>query len=211
MLPFTRDQFFAVFGEYNTAVWPAQVGLYFLALVAAGMVALGWRSSRPWVLGVLALLWLWAGIVYHLLFFTRINGAAWAFGLLFVLEGGLLAWYALSLRRIDLERPTRWQGWLGAALITYALVLYPLLGFAAGGGIRQLPVLGVPCPTAIFTFGLFFCLAPRLPRVLLAVPLFWAAVGGSAAFLLAVPQDLGLAAAGALGLLLLRRESRAAT
>ena len=35
MLPFTREQFFQVFVEYNTAVWPMQVAL---VLAAAGRV-----------------------------------------------------------------------------------------------------------------------------------------------------------------------------
>jgi|SRR5687768_15322194 len=206
MLPFSREQFFAVFESYNTAVWPAQVVLYLLALAGAGMVVLGRRTGRAWVMAILGLLWLWAGVVYHLLFFTRINGAAWVFGALFALEAGLLVWYALRHRPVDLERPHGWQGWVGASLIAYALVVYPLLGLAVGGVLRQLPVLGVPCPTAIVTFGLFFWLAPHLPRILLAVPLFWAGIASSAAFLLDVPQDFGLLVAGALGLLLLRRQ-----
>ena len=37
MLPFTREQFFAIFLEYNNAVWPASIlayGLGILALIA---------------------------------------------------------------------------------------------------------------------------------------------------------------------------------
>ena len=32
MLPFTREQFFAVFAAYNEAVWPVQYLAYLLAL-----------------------------------------------------------------------------------------------------------------------------------------------------------------------------------
>ena len=39
MLPFTREQFFTVFSDYNEAVWPAQAALYIVALVAAGISA----------------------------------------------------------------------------------------------------------------------------------------------------------------------------
>jgi hypothetical protein len=41
------------------------------------------------------------------------------------------------------------------------------------------------------------------PRSILVVPLIWSVVGGSAAFFLGIPQDLGLAAAGIAGLCLL--------
>jgi hypothetical protein len=39
----------------------------------------------------------------------------------------------------------------------------------------------------------------------LAIPLAWSAIGGTAAFALGVPQDLGLLAAGLLALTLLWR------
>jgi hypothetical protein len=43
MLPFTRDQFLAVFAAYNQAVWPAQVVAYVLGI---GLVGLLMRPSR---------------------------------------------------------------------------------------------------------------------------------------------------------------------
>lgn len=206
MLPFTPEQFFAVFEQYNTAVWPAQVVLYLLALAVIAAVGGGRRGCRAWVMAVLGVQWLWTGLVYHLVFFTRINAAAWVFGALFILEGVLLGWYACRLHQVEVARPRGWRGWLGAALIAYAVVIYPLLGLAAGEGPPRLPVLGLPCPTTIMTLGLAFWLAPHFPRSLLAVPLLWAAIGGSATFALGVHQDLGLLVAGALGLLLLRRQ-----
>ncbi len=43
MLPFTREQFMAVFAEYNLAVWPVQVVAYALAV---GLVVAVLRPSR---------------------------------------------------------------------------------------------------------------------------------------------------------------------
>lgn len=50
-LPFTTEQFFEVFREYNTTLWPCQCLLFGLALVAAilvdsRVVGLGW-AWRP--------------------------------------------------------------------------------------------------------------------------------------------------------------------
>lgn len=42
-------------------------------------------------------------------------------------------------------------------------------------------------------------------RVRTLLVILWSAVGGSAAFVLGVPQDLGLLVAGALSIVLLRR------
>jgi hypothetical protein len=70
----------------------------------------------------------------------------------------------------------------------------------------QIPWFGLtPCPLVIFTFGCL--LIARLPIHwwLLAIPVIWSLIGGSAAFLLQVPQDTVLLASGALTLALLWR------
>jgi hypothetical protein len=68
--------FFAVFAAYNTAVWPAQVVLYALAVVLLGLAI----RSRPGDQGAislgLGLLWAWTGVAYHWLHFTAINCSA---------------------------------------------------------------------------------------------------------------------------------------
>ena len=62
-------------------------------------------------------------------------------------------------------------------------------------GWTRAPVFGVaPCPTTIFTFAVLIVL--RAPLKLSLIPLLWAAIGTSAAVLLGVKEDFGLAAAG---------------
>ncbi len=61
-----------------------------------------------------------------------------------------------------------------------------------------MPAFAVPCPTALFTAGLLLALPPGRLRWLAAIPLFWSAVGGSAAVLLGVAPDLALPFAGLL-------------
>jgi hypothetical protein len=64
-LPFSREQFFQVFGQYNQAVWPAP--RIFLGL--AGLVIVIVIVRTPYrdflATGVLALFWAWMGIAYH--------------------------------------------------------------------------------------------------------------------------------------------------
>jgi hypothetical protein len=50
----------------------------------------------------------------------------------------------------------------------------------------------------LFTFGVLLVAQGPVPRLLLIIPLLWALVGGSAAFLLAVPQDWPLLLSAAL-------------
>jgi hypothetical protein len=41
-----------------------------------------------------AALWLWNAVVYHAVFFTRINPAAWLFAGLFLVQAALFFWTA---------------------------------------------------------------------------------------------------------------------
>lgn len=203
MLPFTRDEFFAVFESYNAVVWPAQLVLYVLAVAMVVWAARRTQRTDRWLPFGLAALWLWTGVLYHWREFTAVNRMAWIFGALFVAQGVLFAVAGARGGRLRVGRPRGWCGWIGTVLLLYALVVYPLLGLA-GHPAREVPFLGVPCPTTIFTFGLLFWAVSPVPRHLLVIPLLWAFFGSSAVVLLGVTQDVGLFVAGLLGLLLFR-------
>jgi hypothetical protein len=199
-IPFTPEQFFGIFAQYNLSVWPMQV-LLDLAAVGAVLLLLG---ARPWksrvIAGILSVFWLWMAIAYHFIFFTVINPAAWLFGVLFLAGGLWFAWKGAIRDQIPFCLLGGARGWIGGFLIGFALILYPLLGYVAGHHYPAVPTFGLPCPTTIFTLGiLLFAAAPR-PRSIFAVPLIWAAIGSLAAFQLGVYQDLGLLGAGLIGL-----------
>lgn len=198
-LPFTQEEFFRVFAEYNRGVWPAQAALFVAALVALVASSRGGRRANRTVSLILGALWIWMGAAYHWLYFTDVNPGAWLFGTLFVLQGVLFC--AAGLRSEPLRYELGPDGWglLAGALIAYGLVVYPLLGLAVGHAWPSLPTFGLPCPTTIFTMGLLLVAAPRVPWALLVVPVLWSLVGGSAAFTLGVVQDLALPLAGLLG------------
>lgn len=207
-LPFTVGQFMDVFARYNEAIWPAQVVAYLLGLLAVGLAL--WRQpySDRTIAGVLALFWLFVGLLYHATFFRAINPIAALFGALFVVEALALVWAGLLHDRLVFAPDGGWRSMAGGFFVLYALVIYPLLGLAFGHVYPAAPVFGVaPCPMAIFTFGLLMWTDARMPKWVLAVPLLWAALGLSAALSLGVVEDLGLLAAGvtAAGALLTRR------
>jgi hypothetical protein len=187
MLPFSYEQFTELFVAYNHTIWPAQAGAYALAVVMG--VALVKGASR--VVGAgLALMWLWTGVAYHWLHFTSINQAAWAFGALFVAQGVMLLAMSVASPRLRFGKGEGALGVLGWVFIGYATLVYPLLGWWTGHSYPQMPMFGVtPCPVTIFTFGLLLLAQPTVPRWVLAVPFAWSLIGGSAAFLLRMPQD----------------------
>jgi lipopolysaccharide export LptBFGC system permease protein LptF len=74
-MPFSAEQFFGVFRSYNLAVWPAQPLLLALALLAFALVLVSARSPNAWasavVSAILALLWAWTALAYHLVLRPR--------------------------------------------------------------------------------------------------------------------------------------------
>jgi hypothetical protein len=205
-LPFTVDQFLDVFGRFNAAIWPAQLGAYGLGVLALALALRGGRGARA-VPFLLAGAWAFVGVAYHLVFFADVNPAARLFGWLFLLQAALFL-------RVAFRRPFsfRWargpRAVAGLVLVAYAGILYPLLGEAAGRAYPRAPVFGVaPCPTTIFTFGLLLLAAGEVPWWLLVIPGVWALVGVSAALQLGIREDLGLlvAALVVVGFELLRR------
>jgi hypothetical protein len=143
---------------------------------------------------LLAVQWAWAGIAYHMAFFSTINPAAWLFGGLFLAESVLFAWFGLvrpQLRFTPGGSPRHILAWL---LMIYSLI-YPLIALAEGHRFPEAPTFGIPCPTAVLTIGLLFAADPPWPRTIALIPLLWAVVGGSASVLIGVYADLVLWAA----------------
>ncbi|HET9218294.1 MAG TPA: DUF6064 family protein [Terriglobia bacterium] len=192
-LPFTRDQFFDVFAAYNEHFGPAVVVLWLATACGFAALLLGWTVSGRVISLGLAAHWAWAGIAYHLVFFSKINRAAWLFSGLFLTEAILLGWYSRRVR-FPFPRDRSLRHWVSQFLILYALA-YPLLALVEGNNLPRSPTFGVPCPTAILTIGLLLT-AESVPLAITIIPLLWAFIGGSAAFLLGVRTDLALLAAG---------------
>lgn len=204
-LPFTREQFFDVFGAYNTALWPGALVLWLASLLIAVRLLMERRPVDRVIIILLSIHWAWSGLAYHVAFFTRINPAAWVFGALFLLQAGLFFWWGAM--RGGLQFAPRHPSWapVGWALIGYALV-YPAINAAQHGTLVRIPTFGVPCPTTIFTAGLLMLVTTRSWPVSI-IPIVWSVIGGSAAFLLDVRADYVLPLAGiVLALRSLRRD-----
>ncbi len=207
-LPFGHDEFLDVFGDYNRALWPV-VGLLWLTTLGA---LVGLYRGRPQASRVLAALlafhWAWAGAVYHLVFFRRINPAALFFGLAFLAESALLFWRGVSRPSATFSPSSSSWSKVGLALVLYGMV-YPALSLLFGLHFPRLPTFGVPCPTAILTAGLLLLVPRREARLLGGIPVLWAGVGGSAAFVLGIRADLVLPLAGFLLLVYMFTPTRA--
>jgi hypothetical protein len=195
-LPFSVDEFFGVFARYNQSVWPMQVVLNVLAVAVIVLIYRGRRSESRCISAILFGLWAWMAIAYHLVFFKRINPAAWLFGVVFLLGALSFLWSGSIRNKLRFRLGSRSRTWLGGFFTGFALVIYPVLGHFLGHRYPAVPTFGTPCPTTIFTFGALLFAAEPVPKSVFVVPLAWAVVGSLAAFQLGVLQDLGLLASG---------------
>src|SRR5688572_33274650 len=98
MIPFTVDQFLNVFERYNNAVWPAQLFLHAIAILAIYLALQRKADFSRGVNIILSIFWIWMGLVYHLWFFSAINRAALVFAAFFVLQG-ILFFIAGALKK----------------------------------------------------------------------------------------------------------------
>jgi len=191
-LPFSQEQFFAVFTAYNESVFPAQLVLLALGLGAMLVALRPPRWADQTVGGVMVALWLWMGVVYQWGFFSAINPAARAFGAGFVVEAVLLLWFLVVRHRVGFRAGASWRGGVGLVLLIYAFAVYPALGWTLGHRYPASPTFGLPCPTTIVTLGLLLWTVRRPPVAVMVIPWVWAVVGTSAALQLDVREDLGL-------------------
>jgi hypothetical protein len=207
MLPFTIDQFYGVFEQYNQAIWPIHIVAYILGIAAIILTVKKTRYSDQAISVILACFWAWMGIVYHLMYFRTINGAALGFGVLFIIQAIVWLVFGVIRPKFSFQLDTNPFALTGIILIVYAMLVYPILGTLLGHGYPRSPSFGVaPCPTTIFSFGLLLLTTAKVPKSVLVIAFLWSLLGFTASFLLGVREDIGLVVAGVLsvGLLLWR-------
>lgn len=202
-LPFSPEEFFDVFERYNNAVWPAQIILNLLGVSAVLLAVKRIPASDKLISLILVVLWIWTGTAYHVSYFAAINPAAYTFAVLCFVQALLFLWFGVFKSRLRISFRADVYGLMGALLLLYALILYPLLAAAFGHVFPRTPSFGLPCPTTIFTFGVLFWADRALPKGILLLPFIWSIIGSSAAFTMGVYEDLGLLVSGVAALTLL--------
>jgi hypothetical protein len=207
--PFTVEEFIDVFRTYNTAVWPIQIVAYALAGTAILLAVKRTAFSSRLIGAILAFFWLWTGAVYHMVFFTPINGAAFGFGAAFIAQGLLFLGACVWKDRIAYRYAPGLYSLVGGVFVIYAMILYPILGAASGHMYPACPTFGVtPCPMTIFTFGILLFASSKVPWYLLVIPLVWSVIGVQAAVSFGMGADFALPAAGILGTVLVVLKNR---
>jgi hypothetical protein len=190
-VPFTTEEFFKIFGDYNTGVFPIQIIFYLMAFFMIFLIVNKKTAASTIISLSLGFFWFWMGVVYHIIYFSKINPAAYIFGFFFLLQGALFIYSGVYQETLRFKFRNDLYGITGWLLVLYALLIYPLLGYINGHIYPDAPHMSAPCPTTIFTFGMLL-FSYGLPKWILVIPFLWSLLGFFAAVNLSVQEDYGL-------------------
>ncbi|MGA3014012.1 MAG: DUF6064 family protein [Bacteroidales bacterium] len=187
--PITTDQFFSVFEKYNHAIFPVQIILFLLSILALIAIGSKIRQKDKFVAGILGVIWIWTGIVYYWAFFSHINILALGYGVVFILQGLFLVWEGVILYNLKFVFMNSIQAYFGTFFILYGLIIYPVVDYLIEPDISLISSVGLPSPTIILTFGFLLLCDKKFSKYLLIVPSLWAVIGISTIIKPGVYQD----------------------
>ncbi|MFX1606771.1 MAG: DUF6064 family protein [Promethearchaeota archaeon] len=204
------EEFYDLFGTYNETYLIAIILTYVLAIISLFMVFRKNDYSNRFISFTLAFLWSWVGVVFGIIVFSplplviggiEIPGVWYLFGGIFAIQGIILLFNGVFKDTVSYTWKSDSRHYLGALLILYALVLYPLVGFLHGRVYPEYPIFGIgPCPITIFTIALLLWGDTRPTREFWIIPIFWGFMGIAAILVYEVYADVVLVLAGLIGL-----------
>jgi len=205
MFSFSTEEFLLVLESYNLAIWPLQIIVYVLIALVLFLLFKQTKYSAKIVILVLSFLWLFNGIVFSLIYWSPSHFFGYSFGALCIIQG-LLFLYSMKGSDITIGSPDKTYTSIGLLFVFYATIGYQILGYFLGHIYPQFfPVGLVPCPTTIFTFGIFLIINNKIPLQYYVIPLI-ISIGGFLAAANGIYEDIGLILAGIFGTILLIRQ-----
>jgi Family of unknown function (DUF6064) len=195
-LLFSPRTYFRQFELYNTAIWPAQLAGAAIGLAIVALLVTNHRGRERIVVGLLAACWLWVAWAFHYERYAQINWVAPWFAAAFALQALLLVIVGVLAGRISLRFPGGRAFWFAIALMTFAVLGYPLLTPLAGRPWTTAEIFGAaPDPTAIATVAALSLVRGRIRWLLLPLPLLWCTATALTLWAMASPQALVVAIA----------------
>jgi len=98
-----------------------------LAVFSVFLIIKKFSFADKFINSVLTFLWLWMGIVYHIIFFSKINPAANIFGIIFILQGILFFYFGVIRGHLTYTFSNSYSSIAGFIFILFALFIYPSL------------------------------------------------------------------------------------
>jgi len=208
-IPFNTEQFLGVFQVYNDAIWPAQLIGYIVAVMAMIAVSVKYSGASRLIAGTMGVFWIWTGTAYHIIFFSEINQAAYLFGAAYILNGLIYFYFGALKSNLQFRFDGRWISIVGYVFMTFAIIVYPVLGLFFGHSYPRIPLFPLtPCPLTIFTFGVLLTAIRPVRWHIWIIPFVWSIIGFTAALRFGIKQDIGLLIAGVVGVIFILAAGR---
>lgn len=199
----TLEQFFNVVKDYNLTIWPMQVIAYILGILALILAIKKTKYSSRIISAILVFFWLWVGFIFSRIYFIKVFNMAGIYVVLCIIQGIIFLIFGVFRPNISFRFKPNVYSIIGIFFIIYAMICYPAIEYILGRGYPKILPFGlVPCPTIIFTFGLFLWTDKKLPKFILIIPLILA-ISGFLAIVLGIWEDTGLIIAGILGTIMI--------
>ena len=195
------DDFYSTLQSYNETFWYMIIITFLLGFVVVYLAARKSKSSSKVISAILSFLWIWSGIVFFIIYYGPMDaeflglvmpGVWYLGGILFLLQGFLFLIFGVVKSSLSFRLGGDWFSVVGALMVVYAMVIYPIIGFLTGYVYPRYPVFGIaPCPLTIFSLGLFQWSDRKMPIAIAAIPFIWALMGIMPVLALNVWADIG--------------------
>lgn len=206
MLSFSLEEFLLVLESYNLAIWPLQIIAYVLIVLVLFFSLKPTKYSTKIVLAILSFFWLFTGIVFCLLYWAPTHIFGYIFGVCCIAQG-LLFLYSITRSDITISSPDKTYTLIGILFVLYAIIGYQVFGYYLGHIYPKFFAVGlVPCPTTIFTLGIFLIINKKIPIKYFVIPLM-ISLGGFLAAYNGIYEDIGLIIAGILSTILIMQKN----
>ena len=184
--------FYETFLRYHAAIWPMVAITYLIGIAAVILAIKKTKYADKIISSILAFLWLWSGIVLLMIFLGPIDYRNYFGGALWIIQSILFFIFGVVKPSLSFKFERDLYSIVGAIMIIYGLVFYPIIGFLSGHGYPGGPIFGVACcPVCIFTFGMFLWINKKVPIFIAVIPLLWSLTGIIAATQYGVWPDYG--------------------
>jgi hypothetical protein len=212
------EQFFELIRIYNNTYWPLIGITYLLGIIILYYSYSKTESSDKIISGILAFLWIWAGLVFWIgtfgsypfsIFDFTLTGIWIMLGILFIIQGCFFIYFGIVKPSLSFSFEMKSHVYLGFLFILYAMLIYPLIGFFTEHPYPGYPIFGIaPCPVVIFTFGLFFWTNKEVKPIILLIPFVYSLSGILPLLIYGVLADLGLIIIGVIGFIVIINRDR---
>ncbi|MCB2207245.1 MAG: hypothetical protein KQH67_03010 [Bacteroidetes bacterium] len=172
-----NNEFIGLIAQYNQAMYPLQILLFILGLLAVILTHLMQYKKNTYTAIILGILWIYSGLIYFFMYLPQHSQMSYFYGSLFMLQGLFLFYEAFFRNKLSFGFQKSAKDITAYIIILTGLLIYPLVTIASGHHIPEIMTLGLPGPTVIFTLGFLMLGTNRNPLYLVLIPSLWGLVG----------------------------------